>query len=152
MAAAHERVPRRTGPTYRLEVYHVPLPKRLARFNRVITNRLAFPVARRVPGFAVVLHTGRRSGCSYRTPVNAFRAPDGYVIALTYGADSDWPKNVLAAGGCILLTRGTAVPLTGPDLVHTQRHPSIPAPVQVALRLIGVRDYLELRSTSGSGR
>src|SRR5215207_6831672 len=144
MAAAHERVPRRTGPTYRLEVYHVPLPKRLARFNRVITNRVAFPVARRVPGFAVVLHTGRRSGRPYRTPVNAFRAPDGYVIALTYGPDSDWPKNVLAAGGCILLTRGTAVPLTGPRLVHTQRHPSIPAPVGAILRLIGVRDYLEL--------
>src|SRR5215204_4698399 len=52
----------------------VPLPKQLARFNRVTTNRVAFPVARRVPGFAVVLHTGRRSGCSYRTPVNAFRA------------------------------------------------------------------------------
>ena len=122
----------------------MPLPKRLARFNRVITNRVAFPVARRVPGFGVVLHTGRRSGRSYRTPVNAFRAPDGYVIALTYGPDSDWPKNVLAAGGCTLLTRGTAVPLAGPRLIHTQRHPSIPAPVQAVLRLIGVRDYLEL--------
>jgi deazaflavin-dependent oxidoreductase (nitroreductase family) len=104
-------------------------------------------VARRLPGFAVVLHTGRRSGRSYRTPVNAFRGPDGYVIALTYGPDSDWPKNVLAADGCILLTRGTAVPLTGPRLVHTQRHPSIPVPVQVVLRLIDVRDYLELATS-----
>ena len=68
----------------RLEVQRaVPLPQRLARFNRVVTNRVAFPAARRVPGFGVVLHTGRRSGRSYRTPVNAFRTRDGYVIALT---------------------------------------------------------------------
>ena len=28
--------------------------------------------------------------------------PGGYVIALTYGPDADWVKNVLAAGGCEL--------------------------------------------------
>ena len=124
----------------------MPLPKRLARINRTVTNRLTFPIARRSPGLGVVLHTGRRSGRSYRTPVNVFRTPRGYVIALTYGPDSDWAKNVLAAGGCTLLTRGRAVPLTGPRRVHTQRHPSIPAPVAVALRLLGVRDYVELDS------
>jgi deazaflavin-dependent oxidoreductase (nitroreductase family) len=122
----------------------VPLPKRLARFNRTVTNRVAFPVARWAPGFGVVLHTGRRSGRSYRTPVNAFRTPGGYVIALTYGPDSDWPKNVLAAGGCTLLTRGRTVPLTNPRRIHTERHSSIPAPVRVVLRLLGVSDYVEL--------
>jgi deazaflavin-dependent oxidoreductase (nitroreductase family) len=122
----------------------VPLPKRLARFNRRVTNRVAVPVARRVPGFGVVLHTGRRSGRAYRTPVNAFRTPGGYVIALTYGADSDWPKNVIAAGGCTLLTRDRAVPLTHPRRVHTERHPLIPAPVRPVLRLLDVRDYVEL--------
>ena len=122
----------------------MPLPQQLARFNRVVTNRVASPVARRAPGFGVVLHTGRRSGRAYRTPVNAFRTPYGYVIALTYGPDSEWPKNVLAAGGATLLTRSTAVPLVRPRLVHTQRHPAIPAPVQVVLRLLGVHDYLEL--------
>ena len=125
----------------------MPLPKRLARFNRTVTNRVAVPLARRAPGFGVVVHTGRRSGRSYRTPVNAFRTPRGYVIALTYGADSDWPRNVLAAGGCTLLTRGAAVPLTDPRLVHTGRHRSVPAPVRVALSLLGVRDYDELSRT-----
>jgi len=121
----------------------VPLPKSLARFNRTVTNRVTFPIARRMPGFGVVVHTGRRSGRAYRTPVNAFRAPHGYVIALTYGADSDWSKNVLAAGGCTLLTRGAAVPLTNARLVHTDRHPAIPAPVRALLRRLGVTDYVE---------
>jgi deazaflavin-dependent oxidoreductase (nitroreductase family) len=122
----------------------MPLPKSLARFNRRVTNRVVYPLARVVPGLGVVVHTGRRSGRSYRTPVNAFRTPDGYVIALTYGADSDWLQNVLAAGGCTLLTRGGAVPLTGPHLVRTGRHRSIPAPVRAILRLLEVDDYVEL--------
>jgi deazaflavin-dependent oxidoreductase (nitroreductase family) len=122
----------------------VPLPQRLARFNRRVTNRVADPVARLLPGLGVVLHTGRRSGQAYRTPVTAVRTQRGYVIALIYGPDSDWPKNVLAAGGCTLLTRGRAVPLTDPRPVHTERHPAIPAPVHAVLRLLGVRDYLEL--------
>jgi PPOX class probable F420-dependent enzyme len=128
----------------------VPFPRRLARFNRRATNRVAFPIARRVPGLGVVVHTGRRSGRSYRTPVCAFRTPRGYVIALIYGAESDWPKNVAAGGGCTLLTRGAAVQLTGPHRVHSGRHPSIPAPVSAVLRMAGVRDFLEL-DTDASG-
>jgi len=128
----------------------VPLPRRLARFNRRITNRVAFPIARSAPGLGVVVHTGRRSGRSYRTPVCAFRTPRGYVLALIYGPDSEWPKNVLAAGGCTLLTRGAAFPLTAPRRVHTGRQPSIPAPVSAVLRMLRVRDYLEL-DTEASG-
>lgn len=127
----------------------MPLPRQLARFNRTVTNRVAFPVARRLPGFGVVLHTGRRSGRAYRTPVNAFRSPHGFVIALTYGADSDWAKNVVAAGGCTLLNRGRAVPLTDPRRVHTDRNPDIPAPVRAILRVLGVSDYVELTDLPG---
>ncbi len=129
----------------------MPLPRRLARFNRVATNRVAIPVAGRAPGFGVVLHTGRRSGRPYRTPVSAFRTPRGFVIALTYGPDSDWTKNVLAAGGGTLLTRGAAVPLTDPRMVTTRRHPAVPGPVAAALRLLGVRDYVELDRPTGPG-
>ncbi len=122
----------------------MPFPKRLARFNRVVTNRITYPIARTLPGFGVVLHTGRRSGRSYRTPVNAFRTPAGYVIALTYGADSDWTRNVLAAGGCELRTRGGTVGLTDPRVVPTGPHDALPGPVRAVLRRIHVQDYLEL--------
>ena len=78
----------------------MPLPRGVARFNRRATNRVTRRIAGWIPGFAIVLHTGRRSGRTYRTPVNAFRGGDGYRIALTYGADSDWVRNVMDAGGC----------------------------------------------------
>jgi deazaflavin-dependent oxidoreductase (nitroreductase family) len=122
----------------------MPLPQPLARFNRVVTNRIMYPIARTFPGFGVVLHSGRRSGRTYRTPVNAFRTPGGFVIALTYGRDSDWLKNVLAAGGCTLLTRGRRVPLTDPRVVQSPRPGEIPAPVRAVLTVIGVEDYVEL--------
>ena len=50
----------------------MPLPRRLARFNLLVTNRVLGPFARHAPGFAVVLHVGRRSGRTYRTPVSLF--------------------------------------------------------------------------------
>jgi deazaflavin-dependent oxidoreductase (nitroreductase family) len=86
----------------------MPAPRRIARFNKHFTNRLSLKVAGYLPGFAIVSHVGRKSGRPYRTPVNAFRTDGGYIIALTYGAQSDWVKNVLAAGSCELQTRGAA--------------------------------------------
>src|SRR5919107_658451 len=69
-------------------------PKGLARFNRRVTNRVLGPLAQRLPGFGIVIHVGRRSGAVRRTPVNVFHRGDRYVIALTYGADSQWVRNV----------------------------------------------------------
>jgi deazaflavin-dependent oxidoreductase (nitroreductase family) len=95
----------------------MPAPRSLARFNKRFTNRLTSKVAGHLPGFAIVSHVGRKSGRIYRTPVNAFRTDGGYIIALTYGAQSDWVKNVLAAGSCELQTRGRRVRLFDPCIV-----------------------------------
>src|SRR5216683_4697167 len=78
----------------------------VAAFNLAVTNRITSLFAARLPGFGIVTHKGRKSGRIYRTPVNVFRAPDGFLIALTYGRESEWVKNVLADGGCELETRG----------------------------------------------
>jgi deazaflavin-dependent oxidoreductase (nitroreductase family) len=122
----------------------MPLPKRLARFNLRVTNRVLGPLAERLPGFGVVIHRGRRSGRTYRTPVNVFRRGDRYVIALTYGADSQWVRNVLAAGEVDVETRGRRVHLSAPRLVHDERRRLVPAPVRVPLRAANVSDFLVL--------
>ena len=83
-------------------------------------NRITRHIAPWTPGFGVVIHRGRRSGREYQTPVNVFAAEDGYVLALTYGPDTDWVKNVLAAGGCELRTRGRAIRLVSPRLGQVQ--------------------------------
>src|SRR5438552_12974106 len=62
----------------------------LAAFNLAVTNRISSRFAPRLPGFGIVTHVGRRSGRVYRTPVNVVRAPNGFLIALTYGRASEW--------------------------------------------------------------
>ena len=125
-----------------------PLGRRVAHFNRGVTNHLTRPFASRLPGFGVVVHTGRRSKRRYRTPVNVFAARGGYVIALTYGAESDWVKNVLAAGGCELETRGQRKQLTEPELFDDEGRRQVPALVRPMLRLLGVTEFMRLTAVS----
>ena len=122
----------------------MPIPKTMARLNRVGLNRLTRRIAPWAPGFGVVVHQGRRSGRTYRTPVNVFPTPDGVRIALTYGADSDWVKNVVASGGCRLLTRGRELSLTGPRIVHDPTRAGTRPVERRILRLLGVADFLLL--------
>jgi hypothetical protein len=77
-----------------------------------------------------------------------FRTTSGYVIALTYGV-AEWTRNVTAAGGCDLLTRGRRVHLTDPRLVVDRTRADIPAVPRRLLRWFGVDQFLYLRSTSG---
>lgn len=42
-----------------------------------------------LPGFGILTHIGRKSGKVYRTPVNVFRAPEGFLITPTYGQGSE---------------------------------------------------------------
>jgi deazaflavin-dependent oxidoreductase (nitroreductase family) len=123
----------------------MPLPRALARFNLVVTNRIARRVAGRVPGFAIVTHVGRRSRRVYRTPVNLFRPDDQWVIALTYGRDSQWVRNVIAAGECEVETRGEQIRLVDPQIRRDPRRSLVPAPVRPILRLVDVSDFMILR-------
>lgn len=122
----------------------MPLGRRMATFNRRITNRLLGRPATRLPGFGVVLHLGRRSGRLHRTPVIVFRTAAGYVVALTYGPGAEWVRNVVAANGCELVTRGRTERLGNPRLVRDERRRLVPPLVRVGLRLGGVSEFLEL--------
>jgi deazaflavin-dependent oxidoreductase (nitroreductase family) len=122
----------------------MPLPRRLAKINLVATNRVLGPPARHLPGFAVVSHVGRRSGRTYRTPVNLFRRGDGYAIALMYGAESQWVRNVLAAGAADVETRGRRLHLVDPRIVRDPARSFVPRPVRIPLRLANVDEFMLL--------
>lgn len=120
--------------------------RRLARFNRVFANRLIGRTVSAMPGFGAVLHHGRRTGRLYRTPVMVFRSGGDYVLALPYGVDSDWVRNVLAAGGCDLLTGGRAFHLVEPRVHTDEAQHDIPAPVRVVLKRLGATSFMALRA------
>ena len=93
-----------------------PVPQTLGTaFNLAITNRITSRFAARLPGFGILTHVGRKSGRADRTPVNVFRTPEGFLIALTYGRESQWVRNVLAAGKCELETQGVRYRLSAPS-------------------------------------
>ena len=106
----------------------MPIPKAVGRWNKAELNRLTRHLAPCMPGLGVVVHRGRRPGRRYQTPVNVFPADGGYLFAVTSGPDTDWVKNVLAAGGCELRTRGRAIQLGSPRLFHDDSRSGIGPP------------------------
>jgi deazaflavin-dependent oxidoreductase (nitroreductase family) len=90
----------------------------VAAFNLHVTNRITGRFADRLPGFGIVTHVGRKSGRTFHTPVNVFRIQDGFLVALTYGREAEWVKNVVSAGGCSLKTLGQQYQLTDPVVEH----------------------------------
>jgi len=130
----------------------MPLPKRLARFNRRVTNPVLRHVAGRLPWFAILTHVGRRTGRRHRIPVNLFRGDgDRWVVALTYGADAQWVRNVLAAGWCEVETRSRHHRLVGPELVRDPAQGLVPAPVRPFLRLLRVSGFMVLHEAPPTG-
>jgi deazaflavin-dependent oxidoreductase (nitroreductase family) len=115
----------------------VPLPDSVAKFNKAVTNQVTGRFADRLPGFGVVVHRGRRSGTEYRTPVNLVTRDHGFTFALTYGR-SQWVRNVLAAGGATVITRGRS---------HHVSNPRV-APYRAILRTVGVEEVLLVDETS----
>jgi deazaflavin-dependent oxidoreductase (nitroreductase family) len=117
----------------------MPLPSRLARFNRAFTNHITRPFAAYLPGFSVVVHRGRRTGTEYRTPVNTFRRGDGYLLVLTYSSHTDWVANVCAAGTFELVHLGKRVAVSEPRLLAgidaTQLYPRLLRPLLRALKV-----------------
>jgi deazaflavin-dependent oxidoreductase (nitroreductase family) len=116
--------------------------------NRYL-NRFTRPMARRLPSFAILTHRGRTSGRSYQTPINVFRRGDDYFFFLTYGADAQWVKNVLAGGSCSIETRGRIVELVEPQLVTDPELRPAPPPVRfIERRLAGATQYVQMRAAS----
>jgi deazaflavin-dependent oxidoreductase (nitroreductase family) len=94
---------------------------------------------------AILTHVGRRSGRTYKTPLGAFAHGDGFVLSLVYGSQTDWCRNVMAAGTCTLAWKGHTYVLerpeitSGPEVMHTW-----PAWERIVLRTAGIHEFLWL--------
>ncbi len=121
----------------------MPLPRSVARFNRKYWNKVARHFAGWLPGFGIVIHSGRRSGRIYETPVNVFRTEGGFVIALTYGR-ADWVQNVMAAGTAKVLTLRTVHEIGNPRIVSAPEHEHLPFLPRTVLARIDVPEELHV--------
>jgi len=123
----------------------MPLPAGLARFNKKFTNRVTTPFARRLPWFGVVRHIGRRTGAVYETPVNCWVGDAAVTIALTYGSDVDWLKNLVVAGGGEIVVSGKPIAVRAPVFLESREGRNrVPAVVRGALVVVDSNEFVEL--------
>jgi deazaflavin-dependent oxidoreductase (nitroreductase family) len=101
---------------------------------------------------AIVRHVGRRSGRPYETPVGAFATDDGFVIALPYGSDPDWLKNVMASGSATVVHEGGTYRVDRPELIPTgDAAPYLPEKELRTLRMFAVDQCLRVRTVRTVG-
>ena len=94
-----------------------PVLNAVRRMNR-ITKRLVLKSAGTAESAtAVVRHVGRVSGRSYETPVVVAPTATGFDVALPYGRNTDWLKNVLAAGRATIVFKGDVYEADRPEVV-----------------------------------
>lgn len=130
----------------------MPLPRQVAKFNRIAANPVIGLFAGRIPPLALIAHRGRRSGRRYRTPVVGWFAGDEFIVPLTYGPDTDWVRNVRSAGEGRLIRRGRIYRIDAPTIGQgIRRAPGIPRLIRRLLPVIKVDHYLRLRYHPASG-
>ncbi len=65
---------------------------------------------------------------------------------MTYGPDTEWARNVMAAGGCEARTRRGVTRLVHPELARDPQHRLVPRPIGLVLRLLRADDVMILRA------
>ena len=129
-----------------------PRVRRVIRAVARVVNPLVLRIAgrRHMPILGIVHHRGRKSGRMYATPLGVRPAPGGgYVMPLTFSEASHWYQNIVAAGGCVITHRGADHAVTAPIVVdRATAAPAYPRYERVALRLIGVNEFVLLTDAS----
>ncbi len=77
----------------------------------------------------------------YRTPVNCWLDDTTAIVALTYGPQTDWLKNLAASGGGSLLTKGESYEVGPPVVIGSEGMIRMPAIVRPMLRMIDVDHF-----------
>jgi deazaflavin-dependent oxidoreductase (nitroreductase family) len=120
-----------------------------------LTKPLTLPLAgkRWNPILALVQHRGRRTGRAYATPVAAHRVAGGFLITLAFGAQVDWYRNLLAAGGGVIRWRAQEYPVSAPERIDVATGRAAFHPVERALlRICGVDGFVQVRDLDSGDR
>lgn len=66
---------------------------------------------------ALLHHVGRRSGKAYKTPLTAHKSEDTIIVPLPYGTETDWLRNLRAAGQGVVELEGRTFTVDEPEVV-----------------------------------
>ena len=119
----------------------------IRRMNRAFWNPRAMETAGTPGAYAsIVRHVGRTTGRAYETPVGAVATDDGFVIALPYGSQADWLKNVLASGSAEIVDEGVTYEVDRPEMIGSEEAAMHFSPQELRTqRVFGVDQSLRVR-------
>jgi deazaflavin-dependent oxidoreductase (nitroreductase family) len=110
---------------------------------RPLAGRRWFPL------WGVIHHVGRTSGRAYSTPIVVLPMADGFVVPLPFGGQTQWVRNILAAGGGSLRWAGQDHGLTDPQVIdQAGAMPAYRQPLRSAVKLLGMDQFLRVRRTT----
>lgn len=118
-------------------------PGWLPEFNKRTHNKIQKLWSPYLPPWAVIVHTGRKTGKRYETPVTALKSGNpksGYTISviLLYGSHTDWMRNLFAAGECELRRGGHTYKVTNPRVVTDPADPALHGLARRSAKRVGV--------------
>lgn len=78
---------------------------------RALAGRRLFPL------WAVMHHTGRKTGRDLSLPIALLHTDDAFVVTLPWGPRTNWVRNVLAAGEGTITWKGREHHATRPEIL-----------------------------------
>jgi deazaflavin-dependent oxidoreductase (nitroreductase family) len=93
---------------------------------------------------ATLEHVGRKSGTMRLTPVHPEATPNGFQIVVPLGMQSEWARNVIAAGHCRIHLHDQVFDLDEPAMVDAGKAKDLPWAVRRVMAALGFK-YLNLR-------
>lgn len=114
-------------------------------------NRFTIRMAHAGRGpFSLIRHVGRTSGRTYETPVILAKVAEGFIAELTYGENVDWYRNVVAAGGCLVVHHGSEYRVNDVEPCSAEEGcRAFPSPFRQVLRATGRDEFRLLRTDTG---
>jgi deazaflavin-dependent oxidoreductase (nitroreductase family) len=114
--------------------------------NKLVTNKILIHIAGKKFGhFAILSHTGRKTGKLYKTPIIAEPVEDGFVIALTYGKKVDWLANIISRGSCDLYWKKQHYCRALPEFITREDGlKAFPSPLNRILKKVEIEHFLRL--------
>jgi deazaflavin-dependent oxidoreductase (nitroreductase family) len=121
-------------------------------FKKVLTTYNG--MTRKISGtkrssWGLLTHVGRRSGRVYQTSLGTNPYGDGFVLPLGYGPQTDWYRNLMAAGAGTLAWKERTYQLERPELISgPAAMRAWPIPSRILLRLTGIHEFVWLHQSA----
>lgn len=128
--------------------------RRLTWYHKHVTNPVWVRFfAGRSTSSALLHHVGRKSGKSYKTPLTAHKSKDTIIVPLPYGTETDWLRNLEAAGQGVVELEGRSFSVDEPEVVPIDDvMPLLPPLVVRIVQLHETKDALRLHVTAPAER